>query len=76
LPSPALEQQAELALRERIHAAFFQREGFLKGALGSWASLPVVPAVATVAVHRRRGRAPTDARSRSSQVEERGASEI
>jgi hypothetical protein len=76
LPSPTLEQQAEFTLRERIHAAFFQKKGFLKGALGSWAALPVVPAVAAVAVHRQRRRAPTDARSRCSQVKKRGASEI
>jgi hypothetical protein len=76
LPGPTLEQQAKFTLRECIHATLFQREGFLKGTLGSWAALPVVPAVAAVAVHGQRRRTPADARSRRSQVEKRGASEI
>jgi hypothetical protein len=76
LPGPTLEQQAKFSLRERIHAMLFQRKGFLKGTLGSWAALPDVPAVAAVVVHWQWGRTSKDARSRCGQVEKRGAGEI
>jgi hypothetical protein len=76
LPGPALEQQAKLTLRERVHAPLLQRKGFLKGALGSWAALPVVPTVAVVAVHGRRQRSLEDARGGRGQVEKGSTSEI
>jgi hypothetical protein len=76
LPGLALEQQAKLTLRERVHAPPLQWKGFLKGALGSWAALPVVPTVAAVAVHGRRQRSLEDARSGRGQVEKGSTSEI
>jgi hypothetical protein len=48
---PALKKEAQLALRERIHASFLQRQGLLKRALGASSPIPAIAALATGAIH-------------------------
>jgi hypothetical protein len=48
---PALKEEAQLALRERIHTPFLQQQRLIKRTLGASSLIPAIVDLATGAIH-------------------------
>jgi hypothetical protein len=73
---PALKEEAQLDLRERIDPPFLQRQRLFERALGASLPFPSLMTLAPRAIHGGEKSRSGDLRSKNSEVEEVGTSKI